>query len=200
MILAQVWRQQLWRGLSAALIVPGTLLAALVVLAFAGGFGGLGALTQTFSGPAIPVGASGSVSPRSGAAAQRTLLASPAAPARRAPVHAATVPVGGRLSASAGSRSVTRTAPGGSSPGGSPRGGPSPAPPASSAAGPPSAQPTPTATDELVGTATAVTSQLPSPAASAATQALQSAGSAIDRVAPLPPPGGAAGPAAPPLP
>ena len=49
MTLVRVWRRQLMGGMSAAVIVPAALLASLVALAFAGGFGGLTALGQALS-------------------------------------------------------------------------------------------------------------------------------------------------------
>ena len=52
--LARSWTRQLFGASGAALLVPGAIAAALVVLAFAGGFGRLSSLGQALSGPSLP--------------------------------------------------------------------------------------------------------------------------------------------------
>jgi hypothetical protein len=190
MILVQAWRRQLWSGLGAALIVPGTLVAALIVLALAGGFGHLGALSQAFSGPSLPAGVQSVPSAsRAEAPAPAALLAALALPAR-APLAAGTGSPSGR----GAQRAPRASRPGGRGPGGRSRVPPPRTAGLPSTTAPPPDQPTPTATDQVIGTAADVTGKLPGPIGSAATQTLRSAGSAIDRVAPLPPLGQASPP------
>src|SRR5947209_8043808 len=55
--MVRVWRRRLLGGMGMATIVPGLMVASLVVLALAGGFGGLSALGQAFSGPSVPASA-----------------------------------------------------------------------------------------------------------------------------------------------
>src|SRR2546421_10075503 len=57
--MVRVWRRRLLGGIGIATVAPGLLLASLVVLALAGGFGSLSALGQAFSGPAVPGSAGG---------------------------------------------------------------------------------------------------------------------------------------------
>src|SRR5437763_14177066 len=54
MSLARTWTRSLLGASSVALLAPGALLAALVVLAAGGGLGGLRSFEQVFSGPAVP--------------------------------------------------------------------------------------------------------------------------------------------------
>ncbi|HUE27782.1 MAG TPA: hypothetical protein VMP89_13485 [Solirubrobacteraceae bacterium] len=185
MILVRAWRRQLLGGLGAALIVPTTLLAALALLALAGGFAGLGALGQAFSGPSLPAAERTSTpGTRSGRAISTVLLAALSAPAPasgtgHAPAGNGPAGAGGRPSLPA----TPRSRPGGSAVGPVAR-QPSPA------TQPPSPPPAthPTLTDQVVGAGTSVTGQLPAPVGPAASGALQSAGTTVDQVFPIPAP------------
>jgi hypothetical protein len=199
MTLVRVWRGQLVGMVGAAAAVPMALIGSLAVLALAGGFGGLSALGQAFSGPALPV------SQAAAARAQATARPVPAA------LAAALSATGGPGAASGGTSnaqgSVTSTAsqptgsrgavPGGSSPtgttpgspggagSGSPAGPRHPAGPGHTANPQPSPQPHPTVADRVVAAGTSITSQVPEPAGPAATKALQTAGSTLDSIAPI---------------
>lgn len=184
MILARAWTRQLSAGLGAALIVPGALVGALVVLAFAGGFGRLGALGQAFSGPPVPAALHGAAPGQAGRASAVTSLAALAAvsvgasiavtgtrSAVSGPAHA---PASG--AAPIGHRHATT---GGSTGGRSPARTPAPTRPA-----PASPRPQPTPIDGIVSAGSSVTRQLPAPAGPTATGALGSAGSTLDGVVP----------------
>ncbi|HUZ29847.1 MAG TPA: hypothetical protein VMU90_11430, partial [Solirubrobacteraceae bacterium] len=54
MVLARAWRRRMFGALGAAVLAPGMMIGALVVLAVAGGFASVGALSQAFSGPEVP--------------------------------------------------------------------------------------------------------------------------------------------------
>jgi hypothetical protein len=179
--MVRAWRRELYGGISAALIVPGTLLAALAVLALGGGFARLGSLGQAFSGPPLPVAAEAHPGGRASSAALAALAPAARSSARPGP---ATAP-GDRAARFGGGSGATRRpgAPGGSS--GLPRDRSS-APASRPAPGP---SPHPTLIDEVVGTGSSVSGQLPGPAGPAATQALRSTGSTLDGVAPVPAPG-----------
>jgi hypothetical protein len=183
MLLVQAWRRQLLGGLGAALIVPATLLVALVLLAFAGGFAGLGELGQAFAGPSLTTaGQSGGPAPAH-KISTAVLLALAAPRAGLAGSSGAAPTGGGRRTARAAPHPRAQPQPGG---GGGPTSlSPAPTPPGPSPAPPPR----PTLTDELIGPATSATSRLPAPVGPAATGALQAAGSTVDRVVPLPAPG-----------
>jgi hypothetical protein len=183
--MVRAWRRELYASLSATVIVPGALLAALAVLALAGGFARIGSLGQAFSGPPLPAA---SASAQTGARASRAastaaLLALAAgartfagavavAPSIKAPAHGGSGATHGHGAPGTGvhahqpAKSSTRS----SQPLASPA-------------------PHPTLIDEVVSQGTSVSRQLPAPAGPAATQALQSAGSSLDGVAPVPPPG-----------
>jgi hypothetical protein len=217
MSLARVWRRQLYGASSAALIVPCALLGALVVLALGGGFNGVGVLGQIFAGPPTPSVAGGGVSGGHAGGAAHALPVIPVAAVR--PLGAGrgqAVPGGGGRRGGApvssggtgrgGGAVVGIAAPTvGSRPGPPVRSAP-PAPagpgPASSApASPaptqstpqlsPSPKPQPTPVDQIVNAVTPVTQQLPAPVGPAATQVVQSVGSAADGL--LPPSSGAPG-------
>jgi hypothetical protein len=87
MSLARAWMRALLRASGAALLAPGIVACALIVLAFAGGFGRLGSLGQALSGPAVPPPAASGASGGGSHAAARlgsalaTLGAATAAPA-----------------------------------------------------------------------------------------------------------------------
>jgi hypothetical protein len=181
MILVRAWRRELLGGMGVVLIVPATLVVALALLALAGGFTGLGALGQAFSGPPLPVGsvAHGANRPvRAIPAAALTALANaPGAGARGRPLGAGSRP------ARRGSRTPLRTSPIRVTSGPAPTATPSPSAPTA-----PAPASHPTVTDEVVGAAGAATSQLPPPAAQTVTSTLDAVGSAIDQVAPIPAP------------
>lgn len=183
MLLVRAWRRQLLGGLTAALIVPVMLLVALVLLAFAGGFAGLGALGQAFSGPSLTTaGQSGAPAGHPAHTISTAALLALAPPDTRPAAATGAVPTGGgRRSARAAPRSHVHSRPRG----GAGSTSPAPAAPAPS----PAPTPHPTLTDEVIGTTTSVTNQLPAPAGPAATGALQAAGSTVDRVVSVPVPG-----------
>jgi hypothetical protein len=56
MTLARSWKRQMFGASGAALLVPGAIAGALVILVSAGGFARLGTLGQALSGPALPGG------------------------------------------------------------------------------------------------------------------------------------------------
>jgi hypothetical protein len=191
MILVRVWRRQLVGGIGAATIVPGTLIAALAVLALAGGFARLGALGQVLAGPTAPVASSAighGGAPRPLPAALVATLSAAGTPAQPAGGGTAVSRPGN--GASPGSSGVPSTAgpppvvpPGGGGGGG---GGGARGPATRSRPSPPPAsKPQPTVIDGIVTTGTSVTSQVPGPAGSAATGALQAAGSTVDSIAPI---------------
>lgn len=184
MILVRAWRRRLVGGVGVALVVPTTLLAALAVLTLAGGFAGLGALGQAFSGPSLEA-AKGPAAPgapprRAISSAVLAALTSPAPPA-----STASVARGGKSRGSPGGRPrsptpVTRGGGGAVGPvGGQPQLG----------AQPPTPTSRPTLTDDLVGAVASATSQLPAPVGAASTGALRSAGAAVDQILPVPAPG-----------
>jgi len=182
--MVRAWRRELYASLSATVIVPGALLAALALLALAGGFARLGSLGQALSGPPLPAA---SATAQTGARASRSdstaalialaagarSLAGPGGAALRtkAPAHHGAGVTHGRGAPVTGvrgqppARALTRSNP------------------------PTSPAPRPTLIDEVVSQGTSVSRQLPAPAGPAATQALQSAGSSLDGVVPVPPPG-----------
>src|SRR5689334_6762438 len=86
MTLVRVWRRQLIGGMGTAAIVPMALLASLAALALAGGFGGLSALGQAFSGPSLPGSplAAGNTRPSAGALPRALAATLSSLPARRA--------------------------------------------------------------------------------------------------------------------
>jgi hypothetical protein len=179
------------------------MLAAVLVLALGGGFGQVGVLGQIFAGPPAPsVSGGGVAGPASGSVA-RSLPVIPVsaafAPGRggggtravggrrgMAPVHTrGPSQTGGALGVgsvapivSAGTTAPT-SSPVRSAPAGSTRSQPSPQPGPS-----PSPKPQPTPVDRIVNTVTPVTQQLPAPVGPAATQVVESAGSAADSLLP----------------
>jgi hypothetical protein len=194
MTLVRVWRSHLLGGVGAAALVPVTLLGSIAALGLAGGFGGLSALGQAFSGPSVP--ASALHNDRRGASARPVPAALAAALSAGVPASAAAVPGGsiqaGGASASSGGASTAGSQPQASN--GAPgtgSGGVS-ARPRQATAGPSPArgpeirpQPQPTVAGRVVAAGTAVTSQVPGPAGPAATKALQSTGSTLDSIAPI---------------
>jgi len=189
MSVVRAWTRQLYGASGAALLVPGAIALALVLLAVAGGFGRLGDLSQAFAGPSAPpsvslpdalaVRGAGPVLPVATTAATATTAA--ARPG-------ATATGGGRArgggdhvnrSPGAGTVPLATTGPGSGSSGtgssGTSTGGGQP--PAGSGS-------EPTLIDGVVSVGTSVTSQLPGPAGGVATGLLQSLGKGVDSILP----------------
>ncbi len=78
--LARSWTRQLFGASGAALLVPGAIAGALVVLAFAGGFGRLSSLGQALSGPTLPAATPVGATLGGGKSALGRALAAAAAP------------------------------------------------------------------------------------------------------------------------
>ena len=166
-----------------AAIVPVLLVASVVVLAVAGGFGGLSALGQAFSGPSVPApalagGPGGTVSrplpPRLVAA-----LSSPPAATRSASGAVGSPTTSGGGPRATPGRPVSSAPPARGRPPAQPPTGGSPQ------ATRPEPKPQPTLVDNVVGAGTSVTSQLPGPVGPAASNRLQQAGSTLDSIAPI---------------
>jgi type IV secretion system protein TrbL len=179
----RVWRRRLLGGVGVAAIVPVLLVASLGVLAVAGGFGGLSALGQAFSGPAVPASVLGG-----GQGGQVSRPLPPRLVAALSSVPAAPRSASGAVRAPATSGGGPRATPGPPVSSAPPARG---RPPAQSPAGgsphvtTPAPTPQPTLVDKVVGAGTSVTSQLPGPAGPAATKTLQAAGSTLDSIAPI---------------
>jgi hypothetical protein len=172
-----------------AAIVPVLLVASLAVLAVAGGFGGLSALGQAFSGPSVPAsalagGSGGPVSrplpPRLVAALSSTPAVHPGAASGGAASGGAVVPAGSGPAphATPGPPVSSVPAPRGRTLAQAPGGGSPPV----TRTGP---EPQPTLADKVVSAGTSVTSALPGPVGPAATNTLQAAGSTLDSIAPV---------------
>jgi hypothetical protein len=200
-ILVRAWIRQALGASGAALIVPMTMTAVLVLLTLAGGLGRIGSLGQAFSGPRLPAPFASADSHRATSPARsRQLLAlgtSGGAAGSVTPGAQPGSPPGNRPSGRGGPGGPGRGSGGGSGSGahggGAGPGGSTPSP----AGPPPPPQPSPgeTLVDQLTGVATRVTSGLPAPAGPAVTQAVEAVGSAADQFAPLRPPGLAQAPA-----
>lgn len=204
MSLARAWRRQLFGASGMALLVPGTIACALVVLAFAGGFSKFGSLGQALSGPAAPLGpaAAASTAARASARLTQTLVAlgrgGLAAGASTATVNRVGTPApsGTGVSSGAGSRGTGHGSPGtgtgGGSHGGGSGGGSRPGQRGGhgSSTGTTPTAPTATAPPTLAGgvvsTASSVTSKLPGTVGALATAAVQSLGSTLNRILPAP--------------
>ncbi len=182
MVLARAWRRRLYASLGMTLVVPVALLVCLTVLALNGGVPGLGSLREAFSGPSAPPAAG----PVLGGlpASSRTALSATVAPGT---ATAAVGSLGGLSTASrTGGRGVagggglhqTRGRSGSPGAGGGGGGGYSGSPQPSG--GPPSRNPT--VVDRVLGSVAPVTSGLPAPVRSVATQTLKSGQSVADRV------------------
>jgi hypothetical protein len=179
MSLSRAWMQQLYRASGTALLVPGAMIAALVVLALAGGFTGVGSLGQVLSGPAPSATAARFAQSQSGSRASARLPALFAAGASAVTLLAST----GSGATGSGTTGPGVGAP--NAPSRSPVGGHGINPGAGAQA--PSTHhhgPRPTLVDSVVGAATAVTSQVPSPAGPLASQALQAVAQAVDQILP----------------
>jgi hypothetical protein len=192
MSLARAWKRQLLGASGAALMVPGAIGCALIVLAFAGGFSRLGSLGQAFSGPATPAG---TVSPPGhGGPSPATRLTSA--------LRAVGAPAGAAGAASLVSRGGAQARQGGAGHSGAHgrSGGPAspsfpgthqPAPPATLR--PPTqpgggTPPPPTVVNGVVSAATALEAKVPGPVGAVSTRTLQSLGAAVDRILPAHPP------------
>jgi hypothetical protein len=194
MSLSRAWMMKLSAASFAAVLSPGAMLVALVLLVLAGGFGGIGSLGQALSGPSLPV-----TKPLPAATATRVALtpdyrAAPPAAGSAAIRTGVTHPIG------AGHRSGPVTAASPAAPGTSsisspavsrPTFGRSPQPRRSAypAGSPNPATPVRTIVDQVVSAGQSVAKQLPGPAGPAVTQALQSVGSTADGVLTGPGPG-----------
>jgi hypothetical protein len=199
MTLARAWRRQLFGASGAALLVPGTLAVALVLLGFAGGFGRLGALGQAFAGPSIPTAAGIPGRGHHRAPTPPLVPAAPAtAPAAAAPATASTgtgaAPSGVIHTGPTGAPGTVPSGGGGRSHGGggsgSHHGGnprtptPTPAPAPTPTPAPPPSGPT-GLIDGVVDLGTSVTNKVPGPVGTTATQLLQSLGKTVDGLLPL---------------
>jgi hypothetical protein len=189
MPLVRAWTRGLSGASGAALLVPGGIIAALLLLALAGSFGRLGGLGQAFTGPAAfsPGPAASAVhAPPGGAPALLGVVAAPAA-------VVAPAAVAGR-STRAGSGVAIRppATPPGKAPsgaaGGAPTAPPSPGTPtgpgACGSCTPPPPPTHQTLVDQVVNLGTSVTSKLPGPVGQLTTQLLKQAGATVDRVLP----------------
>jgi len=193
MSLARSWRRALYGASGAALVVPATIAGALAVLALAGGFAGVGAIGQAFSGPTLPASATTGVNPLTGAHANASLtrvLAAVGAPAPGAAGTLVAIRNGGGPSAprggGAGNTPVPSQSQGGSGSGGSggtgSGGTTGTTGTGTGSGGSPSS---PTVVGGIVKTVTSVTQRIAGPVGSAGTNPVQSLGSTLNTIAPL---------------
>lgn len=200
-----MWGRQLCAASSAALIVPSAMVAALVALALGGGFSQLGVLGQIFAGPpASSAGALATAAPSSRVGARAAGSALPVIPVaqfvasrpvsgavgrtRATPVvpapHSGIGSAGGTI-APGGTATHPVSSGGAGSSAGTPRPpAPPPVPAKPSPSPAPGPAPKPTVVDQAVQVVTSVTSQVPAPVGSTATNVVQAAGRAIDSVLP----------------
>jgi hypothetical protein len=191
MPLVRAWTRGLSGASGAAVLVPGGIIAALLLLALAGSFGRIGGLGQAFSGPAAP-GSPRIASSLASPPAHGPALLPVAAASARQPVL-----VAARLGAAAGAAGGSGHAGGhsGGTGGGSPTGGGggTTAPPGSPSApggGPTCStsctqpQPPPTLVDRVVSLGTSITSKLPGAVGQLTTQLLKQVGATVDRILP----------------
>lgn len=191
MPLVRAWTRGLSGASGAALLVPGGVIAALLLLGLAGSFGRLGGLGQAFSGPSLPAPtpvAGVAHGPAGRAPALLAVISAPATVAasavsgnRAAPTQAATGPQ------PTTSPSPSRTPSGGSGGGGAPTAPPNPGVPSGPGGCVSCGQPPPThqtLIDQVVNLGTSVTSKLPGPVGQLTTQILKQVGAAVDRVLP----------------
>ena len=196
MTLSRAWVRQLFGASSAALLFPGAVVAALAVLALAGGFSGLGSFTQAFSGPALAASAQPQgVAPGSGGAAHLnaalaaigsapppvvtaipTTIAAPSHKTHKSgpsPVSSGTQPGSSGHTPAAGGKPPT----GGGSP--KPTSGGSPPSGGGSGGGSPSA-----VVNKVVGTLTTVTKALPPPVSTVVAPALNTVTTTLNTLLP----------------
>jgi hypothetical protein len=196
MTLARAWTRQLCGAWGVALLAPATMIVALTVLALGGGFGGLSALGQLVSGPAVPVGSTAlgaRSTPRSAPALLPVVPAGAATPhaASRTPIRlAATAPAathtaapgpaagrggGGQRVGSGGHGATT------SPPAAPPR---TPTAPTQPAPAPPTAptttNPVSAIVNQVVAVGVSVTNALPAPVAAIGTGVLDSLGQTLN--------------------
>jgi hypothetical protein len=191
MTLARAWTRQLYGAGSVALLAPVTIIAALVVLALSGGFGGLSALGQLLSGPAVPLASSAVIGGRPAPVTAAAPL--PVVPASTVARHVG--PRAGPRLAAAAHRTGTPSRARAHRPGrgqlvstghGSPAPPPvhrQPAPPAPPVSPPPAAPaPGPVASivNQAVAVGVSVTNTLPAPLAGLGTGVLESLGQTLD--------------------
>lgn len=204
MSLARAWTRQLYEAWGVALMGPAAVIAALIVLALGGGFGGLGALGQLVSGPAVPAGsvlagggpggaagrhaASGVLPVVPAAALARPRLARPrtSAAGTSAPVrgHRAR---GSSTAAGAGKQHVIARGHAYGEP--PPRLPSRPAPPKPTPAPTPTPTPAPTSTaplpalvNQVLGGVESITSKIPGPLGQLGTGTLQGLGQTLDGI------------------
>lgn len=196
MSLSRVWMTKLSAASLTALVAPGAILGALVLLVIAGGFGGIGSLGQAFSGPSLPAVAR--PAPGAPRAVLSTSRRTPAARPVATGVHGtpAHLVLAGQASRPGGGTSPGRPV---SASIGAPATVTSPAParrtarPQSTVPAAPSPPPNPVraVVDQVVSAGKSVSQQLPGPAGPGVSQALQAVGSTADQVlsgsAPPPP-------------
>jgi hypothetical protein len=182
-------------------------IAALVTLSMAGGFGGLHSIGQAISGPGAPVASRAGGLPRSERATARLVALVTGGNSGRAVstgasrTGATAAPTGTGAGRATGGAPATRGAPrsashgtpAGQAPPSNHGGKPahdSPTPPSNPAPTVPGPTPSqaPTAIDHLVSSAAAVTQKLPSPVGPAATHAVDQLGKTIDGIIGSPPP------------
>lgn len=186
MPLARAWVRGLSQASGAAVLVPGGILAALILLALAGSFGRIGGLGEALSGPA----ASGS-SPLAQALTRPVSHAS-GLPVVSAPAATGRVRAGSTGTAARGAGGVSSTGPT-TAPPSAARGG-HPMTPGIPAAIPPGAPPGcsscshppvhQTLVDRVVSLGTSVSGKLPGAAGQLTTQSLEHVAAAVDRVLP----------------
>lgn len=197
MPLVREWTRGLSEASGAAVLVPGGIFAALLLLALAGSFGRLGGLGQAFSGPAAPgsVGAASTLGgTRTHAPALLGVVTTAATSTRVAAIRAAATasPVaGGAHPGAATGTAQPGAASGESSPGHAGGGHPSapgtPASPPQSGCGGSCTQPAPprpTLIDQVVAVGTSVTTKLPGQLGQATTQLLKQVSTTVDDVLP----------------
>jgi hypothetical protein len=191
MPLARAWMRGLSTASGAAVLVPGGIFVALLLLALAGSFGRIGSLGQAFNGPAAtaaPPVANTAQSSRRRAPALLAVVSSPvlrsAAPAVRNPV------VGSNGGIARQSASITRPGSTSGPPGGKQGGAPpvpgTPSPPTGPGGCGSCGQPLPSQTlvDQVVNLGTSVTSKLPGPVGQLTTQLLGQVGTTVDKILP----------------
>jgi hypothetical protein len=189
MPLTRAWLRGLSGASGAAVLVPGGVFAALLLLALAGSFGRLGGLGQAFSGPAAPGSAqvaNALAAPRSHGPALLPVVASPARTGLRAAVRSGASPglspgAGGGHSSTRGGPAPRPGSPGASTPSGNPGAPPSAGAPGGCASCP---QPPPhqTLIDQVVAAGASVTSKLPGPVGQVTTQLLKQVGATVDKI------------------
>lgn len=192
MPLVRAWMRGLSGASGAALLVPGAIIAALLLLGLAGSFGRLGGLGQALSGPAAPRSAppqSTARGSRGGAPALLAVVSAPTAAvvATRAVTRNPAAPAGGRTSSSPPSSPPARNGGGGGG-GGSSTAPPGPGSPGGTGGCSTCGQPPPpthqTLVDQVVNIGTSITSKLPGPVGQLTTQLLKQVGSTVDKILP----------------